>query len=71
MTSLQYLINFGPTLDNLKSFQWTRKSGILLYANELQHRNFLTKIYVSTNFGLIAVFVKVALEITKRAQHCV
>ena len=26
---------------------------------------------VSTNFGLIAVFVKVALEITKRAQHCV
>ena len=24
-----------------------------------------------TNFGLIAVFVKVALEITKRAQHCV
>ena len=26
---------------------------------------------VSTNFGLIAVFVKVAFEITKRAQHCV
>ena len=26
---------------------------------------------LSTNFGLIAVFVKVALEITKRAQHCV
>ena len=23
------------------------------------------------NFGLIAVFVKVALEITKRALHCV
>ena len=23
------------------------------------------------NFGLIAVFVKVAFEITKRAQHCV
>ena len=26
---------------------------------------------LSTNFGLIAVFVKVAFEITKRAQHCV
>ena len=26
---------------------------------------------LSTNFVLIAVFVKVALEITKRAQHCV
>ena len=26
---------------------------------------------LSTNFGLIAVFVKVALEITKRVQHCV
>ena len=29
MTSLQYLLNFAPTLDNLKSFQWTRNSGIL------------------------------------------
>ena len=26
---------------------------------------------LSTNFALIAVFVKVASEITKRAQHCV
>ena len=26
---------------------------------------------LSPNFGLIAVFVKVALEITKRGQHCV
>ena len=26
---------------------------------------------LSTNFGLVVVFVKVALEITKRAQHCV
>ena len=26
---------------------------------------------LSQNFGLIAVFVKVAVEITKRAQHCV
>ena len=26
---------------------------------------------LSTNFGLIAVFVKVALEITKRERHCV
>ena len=23
------------------------------------------------NFGLITLFVKVALEVTKRAQHCV
>ena len=29
MTSLQYLLNFAPTLDNLKSFQWTRNSRIL------------------------------------------
>ena len=26
---------------------------------------------LSTNFGLIAVFVKAALEITKRERHCV
>ena len=26
---------------------------------------------LSTNFVLIAVFVKVAFKITKRAQHCV
>ena len=26
---------------------------------------------LSTNFGLIAVFVRVPLEITKRVQHCV
>ena len=26
---------------------------------------------LSTNFALIAVFMKVALKITKRAQHCV
>ena len=29
MTSLQYLLNFEPTLDNLKSFQWTLNSRIL------------------------------------------
>ena len=28
-----------------------------------------TKLTNSTNFGLLAVFVKVALEITKRAPH--
>ena len=29
MASLQYLTNFAPTLDNEKSFQWTRYVGIL------------------------------------------
>ena len=29
MTVLQYFLDFAPTLDNLKSFQWTRNSGIL------------------------------------------
>ena len=29
MTSLQHLLNFAPTLGNLKSFQWTRNSGKL------------------------------------------
>ena len=29
LTSLQYLLKFAPTLDNLKSCQWTRNSGIL------------------------------------------
>ena len=29
------------------------------------------KFDLSTNFGSIAVFVKIAVEITKRAQHCV
>ena len=45
MTSLQYLLNFAPTLDNLKSFQWTRNWGILQYTDQLQHWNFLKKIY--------------------------
>ena len=29
MTLLQHLLNFAPTLDNLKSFQWTPNSGKL------------------------------------------
>ena len=47
--------NFWPTLDNYYT---------LMNCNtEFFNKN------LSTNFGLIAVFVKVALEITKRAQH--
>ena len=37
MTSLQYLLNFAPTLDNLKGFQGTRNSGILQYTDQLQY----------------------------------
>ena len=36
----------------------------------LKHNLIVKKIY-RQNFALIAVFVKVALEITKRAQQCV
>ena len=41
------------------------KFGDLIVHNE----NVLNKL--SVNFFLMAVFEKVALEITKRAQHCV
>ena len=61
MTSLQYSLNFSPTLGNLKSYQWTRNSEIAAIAA----LNFFEE-SLSTYFGLIAVFVKVALEITKK-----
>ena len=32
MTSFQYLHNFAPTLDNLKSFQWTRHEIQVFYS---------------------------------------
>ena len=38
-------------------FQWTWKSGILYYTDQLQH----------WNFGLIAVFVKVAVQNYKKS----
>ena len=60
MTSLQYSLNFAPTLDNLKSYQWTRNSIAGIAALKFFEES------LSTNFGLIAVFVKVALEITKK-----
>ena len=65
MTSLQYLLNFAPTLDNLKGFQWTQNSGILQYTDQLQYWNFLQKIYRRIDW--ITVFVKAALDITIRA----
>ena len=61
MTSLQYSLNFSPALDNLKSYQWTRNSEIAAIAALKFFEESL-----STYFGLIAVFVKVALEITKK-----
>ena len=60
MTSLQCSLNFAPTLDNLKSYQWTRNSIAGIAALKFFEES------LSTNFGLIAVFVKVALEITKK-----
>ena len=33
------------TIDNLKSFQWTRNSAILQYTDQLQHWKFLKNIY--------------------------
>ena len=70
MTSLQYLLNFGPTLDDFKSFQWTRNSGIFLVQWSIAALKFF-KENVSTNFDYIAFFVKVASEIAKRVQCCV
>ena len=72
LTSLQYLLKFAPMLDKLKSFQWTRNSG----TDFIVHRSIAAlKVFkenISTNLGLIAVFVNIAFEITKWApQHCV
>ena len=67
MTSLRYLLTFAPMLDNFKSHVFNRheirgfNSTMINYCNE----NVLKKI--STNFFLMAVFEKLALEITKRA----
>ena len=43
---------------------------IVLYIDQIAALKFF-KENLSTNFGLIAVFLKVAFEITKRAQHYV
>ena len=34
MTSLQYLLSFAPTLDNFKTFQWTRNTEVLLNTDD-------------------------------------
>ena len=71
MTSLRYLLTFASMLDNFKSHVFNRhenrgfNSSLINYCDE----NVLNKL--SANFFLMAVFEKVALEITKRAQHCV
>ena len=59
-----YLLNFEPTIDNFKNFQWTRNSSYRTLIDYSTENLFM-------NFGLIAVFVKVAFEITKRALRCV
>ena len=64
MTALQYVLNSMPTLDNLKNFQWTPILGSIA-APRIFKENLLT------NFGLTDVFVKAALEITKRAEQCI
>ena len=62
MTPLQYLLNLAPTLDNLKSFQWTRNSWI--FNTLINCSSEIFKENLATNFDLIAVFVKVVYEIT-------
>ena len=69
MTLLQYLLIFAPSLDNFK------------FSMDAKFRHFIVHCIIAgvgileenlwTNFGLIAVFVKEAFEITKRAQLCI
>ena len=66
------MMNFRLTLNILKSLAakqgWADK---LFKVGKVRRKASFANYYLSTNFGLIAVFVKGTLEITKRAQHCV
>ena len=71
MTSFQYLHNFAPTrVRQLQKFSMDTKFGYFTVSWLIAALKFFEE-NLSTNFGLVVVFVKVALEITKRAQHCV
>ena len=71
MTSFQYLHNFAPTrVRQLQKFSMDTKLGYFTVHWLIAALKFF-KENLSTNFGLVAVFVKVVLEITKRAQQCV
>ena len=63
-------VTFTKTAIKPKFVQWTRNSGDFIVHWSIAALK-VFKENLSANFGLIAVFVKVALEITKRAQQCV
>ena len=58
---------FFAYVRQLKNVTMNMKNGhfIVHWITEIFNEN------LSSNFSLIAVFVKVALKITKRAQHCI
>ena len=71
MTWFQYLHNFAPTsVRQLQKFSMDTKFGYFTVHWLIAALKFFKETLL-TNFGLAAVFVKVTLEITKRAQHCV
>ena len=61
---------FCAHVRQLKKFSMDTKFGNFIVHWSTATLKFLTE-NLTTNFGLIAVFVKVALESTKKAQHCV
>ena len=58
---------FPRTLDNFKSFQWTRNSGIAYYKDQLQLWKFLKQNSIY-KIWLIAFYVKIALQIEKKGS---
>ena len=61
------LLNFAPTLYKFRSLQWIRNPGI--FNTDCSTEIFKEKLL--KNFGLIDVFVKEALEVTKRSTALV
>ena len=59
---------FCAYVRQLKKFSMDTKFGDFIVHCTIEALKFLRE-NLSMNFGLIAVFMKVALEITKRAQH--
>ena len=68
-TLLQYLHNYVPSLGNLKCFNGHKNQAYFIVHWSIAALNFVKKIY--HRILVNPWFVKVALEITKRSQHCV
>ena len=66
ITSLQYLLNFAPSLGNLKYFSGQEIGHFIVHWSIAALKLFPENL--SLNFGLITVFLEVALQIRKKSS---